>query len=91
MVRYNEDALRQTKSVKHETILFGFLVNDMLDAFNLKHNQFVTKDTEFLFKLFIKETSELFTEEFNNRGLELKVTLSDKVPYIIVSDKERLQ
>lgn len=80
-----------TRIIKNSSQLLLYLVNDMLDVYMLKNRKFQIIEEKVRIKKMMREVQDMFVLQAMAKGLELKISIAQGVPYSVTSDQRRLK
>ena len=84
----NVDQFLKVMRVSADNLLH--LVNQILDLSKIEKGKLELNHTPFNTLNYIEELKHLFTDVFENKGLEFIVDLDNDLPQVIIGDKQRL-
>lgn len=89
-VESNEDKLRKLNLIERSCDNMNAIINSILDFSKLSAGKFLLEAREFSFKEMMNDIKENHKVKINEKGLDFFVTVSPKVPDVLIGDELRL-
>ena len=87
----DERGKRFLKIISSSSEILLFLVNDLLDFFQIKHNKFRKNEYRTNIKQSIGALIDIFGVAAEEKGLQLRYIVSDRVPQEVITDEQRVK
>lgn len=87
----NPKGLRLVQVIENSAKMLMYLVNDMLDIFQIKNGKFTKNELAVIIRDSLSQIENLFTIACEEKGISFRLNIHDNVPESLIFDDQRVK